>query len=163
MSTESEFAIDFDQNEFEEATRQTMRMGMPEDVDEQLKWWWKRNKTFSPDDPAEAPYDWTAEPTTDEPGNPDLDDTEDGSDQYLIVDYAIEFSSRPAGSVITVLGEIDNSRAVITLLEADFDQIASADYATIGDTEYRIQFDAPAMGLFGSTVRQVILEAIDES
>lgn len=165
MSTESEFAADFPQAEFEDATRQTMKMGMPENDDEKLKWWWRRDKTYSPDDFAEEPYDWTAPPVTDEPGNPDLADTDDGSDQYLIVDYAIEFSSRPAGSVMTVLGEIDNSRAVITLLESDFLRVSDppADYATIGDTEYRVQFDSPAMGLFGATVRQVILEAVDES
>lgn len=160
MSSESDFAAEFDQDEFEYGVRHTMRMGMPEDDAEKLTWFWKRDREYSPDDLAGAPYDFSSPPVIDDPGNPSLPD--DGEDQSLIVDYAIEFSSRPAGSVITVLGEVDNSRAVITLLAEDFQKIKTADYAKIDGTEYRIQFTEPPIGLFISTVYSVILEAIDE-
>lgn len=162
MATNSDFADDFDQAEFEYNIRETMQMGMPEDDAEKLTWFWRRIRESTPSDPAGQPYDWTAPATVNDPGNPDLPDPDPDADQSLIVDYAIEFSSRPAGSTITVLGEIDNSRAVITLLKEDYEQIKTADYAKINDTEYRPQFTAPPQGLFGSTIETVILEAIDE-
>lgn len=160
MATNSAFSADFDQAAFETNIRETMRMGMPEDDAEKLTWYWERAKEFSPADVAGNPYDWTSAPMSDDPGNPALPD--DGAPQSLIVDYAIEFSSRPAGSVITVLGEIDNSRAVITLLKVDYEKIKDADYAMINGTRYRIQFTGPPLGLFGSTVEQLYLEAVDE-
>jgi hypothetical protein len=138
-----------------------MKMGMPEDTAEQLTWWWDRDLEFTPDDPAGSPYDWTDVPTTDDPGNPDLPDV--GDPQSLIVDYALEFSSRPAGSATTVLGEIDNSRAVITLFLADWESVRTANYCMIGETRYRIQFSGPHPAIFGSTIVQVYLEAVDES
>lgn len=161
MATNSEFAADFDQADWEDSIRQTMRMGMPEDDAFKLTWYWKREQVFSPDDTAGNPYEWDDDPITDDPGNPDLPD--DGAEQTLIVDYAIEFSSRPAGSVNTVLGEIDNSRAVVTLLDSDYQQVRDADYAKIDRSTYRIQFDSPAIGLFGATVWERILEAVDEA
>lgn len=160
MSTESEFADDFDQTEFETAIRETMQMGMPEDVAERLTWWWDRDKTHSPDDSAGYPLMWDSEPIEDDPGNPDLPDV--GDPQSLVVDYAMEFSSRPAGSKTTVLGEIDNSRAEVTLFDSDYQRVKTADYATFGESRYRIQFSAPAQGLFGSTMWAVYLEAVDE-
>jgi hypothetical protein len=161
MAGNSAFASDFDQTEWETTIRETMRMGMPEADEQKLTWWWKRERTYAPDDTAGNPYDWTDDPVTDDPGNTVLPDT--GEEQSLIVDYALEFSSRPAGSVITVLGEIDNSRAIVTLLDVDYQQIKTADYATIEDTTYRIQFTSPSLGLFASTVWQVVLEAVDEA
>lgn len=160
MSTESEFAADFDQTEFEDAIRETMQMGMPQEVSERLTWWWKRDTTSSPDDSAGYPLVWSDDPVTDDPGNPDLPD--DGDPQSLVVDYAMEFSSRPAGSKTTVLGEIDNSRAEVTLFKEDWERVQTADYATFGDARYRLQFAAPHQGLFGSTIVTVYLEAVDE-
>lgn len=162
MATSSEFAAEFPQDEFEHNIRETMQMGMPEDDTEKLTWIWFRRKEYSPADPAGHPYSWTATPSSDDPGNPDLPDPGAEVEQTLIVDYAIEFSSRPAGSIITVFGEIDNSRAVITLLKVDYETIKTADEASINGTRYRIQFTAPPQGLFGSTIETVILEAIDE-
>lgn len=163
MAGDSAFADGFDQDEFESATRETMKMGMPDDDAEKLTWWFKRDQEYSPADMAGDPFDWTDAPISDEPGNPDIPDPDPNHDQSLIVDYAIEFSSRPAGSTTTVLGEVDNSRATITLFRVDFEKIKTADYATIENTTYLIQFKAPPLGLFTSTVVQVYLEAVDES
>lgn len=161
MATSSAFTHHFKEDKFRYAILNTFLMGMPESDDDKLKWYWRRDKTYSPDDPAGNPYDWSSGPIVDDPGNPGIIDTP-GEDQYLIVPYALEFSSRPAGSVPTILGEIDNSRAVITLLDSDYDQIKTADYCTISSTIYRIQFDSTPFGLFGVTVWQVFLEAEDE-
>ena len=161
MAGDSAFAADFDQVEFETGIRETMKMGMPEADAEKLTWWFKRDQEYSPADTAGNPFDWTDDPISDEPGNPDIPDPDPNHDQSLIVDYAIEFSSRPAGSTTTVLGEVDNSRAVVTLFRVDFEKIKTADYAKIDAATYKIQFKAPPLGLFTSTVVQVYLEAVD--
>ncbi|QBQ74868.1 hypothetical protein [Caudovirales GX15bay] len=160
MARSSAFSSSFDETAFRSAILNTMLMGIPEDADERLTFWWRREQVFSPDDPAGNPYDWTTPPTSDAPGNPDL--TDSGTDQSLQVPYALEFSARPAGSSSTVLGEIDTSRAVVTLMDSDFEQVRTADYATIGNTHYRIQFSAPPVGLFGVTVCTLYLEAEDQ-
>jgi hypothetical protein len=161
MARSSSFSGGFDEATVRTALLNTMLMGMPEVAAQRLTWYWKRAQVFSPDDPAGNPYDWTAPPIVDDPGNPVLPDN--GVDQSLQVPYALEFSARPAGSATTVLGEIDTSRAIVTMLETDFEKIKTADYAVIDDSRYRIQFDAPPVGLFGLTVWQVYLEAEDAS
>lgn len=161
MAKSSAFSGAFDEATMRSALLNTMLMGMPENVGQRLTWYWKRERVYSPDDQAGNPYDWTAPPISDLPGNPALPDT--GSDQSLQVPYALEFASRPAGSASTVLGAIDTSHVTVTLLETDYEKIRTADYVILDDTRYRIQFDAPPMGLFGLTVWQIFLEAEDEN
>jgi hypothetical protein len=156
----SAFSANFDEAAFREAIYETMLMGIPEDPAEALTFKWLRDRVYVPDDPAGNPYDWTSSPTSNTPGNPALPDI--GGDQGLSVPYALEFSARPGGAA-TAFGEIDTSRAVVTLLDSDYDQVRTADYAVIGDTVYRILFDAPPFGLFGVTVWQVFLEAEDSA
>jgi hypothetical protein len=161
VAKSSSFSAGFNEPLVRDALLNTMLMGMPEKPTERLTWYWNRERVFSPDDPAGNPYDWTAPPISDLPGNPKLKD--EGVNQSLQVPYALEFSARPAGSATTVLGEIDTSRVVVTLLDTDFEKIRTADYAVIDDSRYRIQFDAPPVGLFGLTVWTVYLEAEDAS
>ena len=172
MAKSSAFSSGFDETAFRDAITNTMLMGIPENTAERLTFWWRRAQTFSPDDPAGNPYDWTSPPIIDNPGNPNLPDPGDQqgatptgaiADQSLVVPYALEFSARPAGSSNTVFGEIDASRAVVTMLETSFTQIATADYATISNSRYRIQFSAPPVGLFGVSVHTLYLEAEDEA
>jgi hypothetical protein len=161
MARSSSFAPSFNETAFRDAVLNTMLMGMPEDPAERLTFVWRRDRTYVPDDPAGNPYDWTQPPVTDTAGNTALPD--DGTEQSLQVPYALEFSARPAGSANTVFGEIDMARAVITLMDDAFEQVKTADYAVIGDTRYRIQFDAPAVGLFGVTVWTLYIEAEDSA
>jgi hypothetical protein len=161
MAKSSAFTPGFNESAFRDAILNTMLMGIPEDPKERLTFWWRRDQTYSPDDPAGNPYDWTEPPVIDLPGNPKLKDA--GVDQSLQVPYALEFSARPAGSSNTVFGEIDASRAIVTMMETDFKKIENSDYATIGDSRYRIQFDAPPVGLFGVSVWTLYLEAEDQA
>jgi hypothetical protein len=163
MAKSSAFSPAFNEGSFRTAILNTMLMGMPESKAQQLTWWWHRDQTYSPDDPAGDPYDWTQPPATDVAGNPKLKDAGPPAEQSLIVPYAVEFSARPAGSANTVFGEIDTSRAIVSLTDTDFEQVKTADYATIGDTTYRIQFKGPAIGLFGYTLYQMYLEAEDSA
>jgi len=160
MAKSSAFSPAFNESTFRTAILNTMLMGMPEDPGQQLTWWWHREQTFSPDDPAGDPYDWTQPPVTDTPGNPALKDA-GLAEQSLIVPYALEYSARQTGSSNTAFGEIDTSRAVVSLTDTDYELIKTADYATVGDTTYRIQFKGPAIGLFGYTLFQMYLEAED--
>jgi hypothetical protein len=163
MAKSSAFSPSFAEAEFRRAIYNTMLMGMPQDVSQQLTWWWSRDHTYSPDDPAGDPYDWTQPPATNTPGNPKLPDKDQTLDQSLIVPYALEYSARQTGSSNTAFGEIDTSRAVISLTDTDYEKIKTADYATVGNTTYRIQFKGPAIGLFGYTLFQMFLEAEDSA
>lgn len=163
MATNSPFTDRFNEGKFRFAVRGAMQMGMPENDDDKLKWWWRRSRTYTAPDPAGNPYDWTSTPSSDQPGNPDIADPDPTKDQHLTVDYALEFSSRPAGSIQTILGEIDNSRAVVTLFDEDWEKVKTADYCTIDNSTYNIQFAGPAQGLFGVTMHTVYLEAVDEA
>lgn len=162
MATSSAFTPQFDEPAFRQGILGAMQMGMPEDPAEQLTWVWDREVTFSPDDPAGNPYDWTSVPVTDVPGNPALGDPGPPGPQTKIVPYALEFAPG-SGDTATTLGQFDTSKATVTLMDVDHVQVQTADYAILGDTRYRIRFDSPAQGLFGVTVHQVFLEALEES
>jgi hypothetical protein len=162
MAKSSSFAGGFTEATFRDAVKNTMLMGIPENPAERLTWWWRRDQVYSPDDPAGVTYDWTQAPVTDLPGNPKLKDPA-GDDQSLVVNYALEYSARPAGGSNTAFGEIDTSRAIISLADTDYEQIKTADYATVGNVTYRIQFHGPPIGLFGFTLHQLFLEAEDSA
>jgi hypothetical protein len=163
MAKSSSFSPAFNESTFRAAILNTMLMGMPEDKAQQLTWWWRREQTYSPDDPAGDPYDWTQPAVSDVPGNPKLKDAGTPAEQFLIVPYALEYSARQTGSSNTAFGEIDTARAIVSLTDSDYEQVKTADYATIGDTTYRIQFKGPAIGLFGYTLFQMYLEAEDSA
>lgn len=129
-------------------------MGMPQNPAEQLRWMWKRNKTYSPQDRVKKPYDWTQATVTDTPGNPDEPDGE------LIVDYALEFT--PRRDVQTDVGVFNLAQAIVTLMDTDYELVKSADYAMIGSVYYVIDYAGPPMGLFAATVYQVYLKPRDD-
>lgn len=146
----------FDAAEFRTAIRDTMTMGMPTATSKRLTWHWNRDQTFDPQDPAATPYDLDQAPVVDDPGNPDEPSGE------VQVTYALEFAARPAGSRETVFGQFDTSRAEVTLLEDEYEQIKTADYCTIDGTRYEIDFTAPPVGLFEVTVYTIYITAEDE-
>lgn len=147
-----------DEASFRSAIRETMKMGMPENDAHKLRWFWHPDRTFEPDDPAGNPYDWTQPAVTDEPGNP----TEDPDSEGLIVDYAFEFSTGRFGEM-TPLGPFDPARLTVTLFDVDYDRIKTADYCMIGNTRYKIRFEAAPYGLFGVTMHDLHLEAEDQA
>lgn len=147
--------LDFNASEFRAAIKGTMQMGMPTDDAEKLTWYFKRVKAWSPQDPAIRPYDWTATPTVDAPADPD------NSDGQTIVDYALEFSA--SSSTETDVGRMDTSKAVVTLLDVDYNEVSEADYAMVGSTTYEIEYVGPPIGMFDCTIYQVYLRARDEA
>ena len=80
------------------------------------------------------------------------------------MDYALEFAARStAGAEETVLGTFNTSRAVVTLMDEDYEQIKDADYVTIAGATYEIDFVGPPLGMFAVTVYQIHLRAADET
>lgn len=159
MATSSAFAAQFPEDEFRTAIRETMRMGMPESDDEKLKWWWEHARTWERESPAGHPYDLTAAAVTDTIGNP----TQDPGDDGLIVDYTLESNdlSAQVDESNTALGLLNFNKVKVTLFDVDFVKVKDADYATIGTTRYLMQTTTPPYGLFGVTMHDVYLQAVD--
>lgn len=142
-------------SEFRSVIKTTMRMGIPEAPEERLIWHFNPVKAYSPQDAALKPYDYSTPPVLDQPSDPD---NPDGS---KVVDYALEFAS--GTSLEADIGRFDTSRAVVTLLDVDYEEIRNADYAMIGRTYYEIKFVGPPLGMFDVTVYQVYLNARDQA
>lgn len=151
---DSDFAGSFNATIFEDAIRQTMRMGMPEDEAERLTWHWNDPSTATPASPAGNPYSWeqTDPETEPEPGVPATS---------LIVDYALEVGT--SAPVNTLAGTFENPRSTVTLLEDDYQLVKESDYCTIGTSTYRILYHQPTIGLFGVSVHQFVIQAQDEA
>ena len=157
MATESAFAAGFDEAGFREAIRETMKMGMPESDAEKLRWWWYADREYDTVDEDDNPYDWTQPADTGTPSS-----QEDPEGDGLVIDYAFDFNANSA-TEFTAVGPIDPSKIVVTIFDVDYHRIKDADYATIGDTRYRIRFDAAPYGLFGVTMHDIHLEAEDQA
>lgn len=156
MATSSTFAAQFPEADFRDAIRQSMRMGMPESDAEKLIWRWERDITWVPQSPGGRPYDLNAVPVVNEPGNP----TDDAADDGLIVDYAIEDSGLDDESA-TPLGLINTAKLKVTVFDVDFEKIRTADFAMIGTVRYHIDSVAPPYALFGVTMHDIHLQAVD--
>lgn len=147
---------DFNSSEFRSQIKATMRMGIPGDPNEQLRWHFAPVEVYSPQDPALRPYNWSTPPDEVIPGNPDV------PSGWEVVDYAMEFAARPADNNSDV-GRFDTSRLVITVLDVDYEKIKTADYAMIGNNHYEISFKGPPMALFDCTIYQFYMQARDQS
>jgi hypothetical protein len=143
------FAEAFDASIFREAIKNTMQLGSPNEVRDKATFKWDRNFTTDTMDPSGVPYDF-AEVIVDENEHPDV-----------LVDCAVEFVERaPTG---TPLGQFDNPRIVITLLDVDYVLVSTANMVVLGGNDYKINFWAPPVGLLDVTVFQAYCTAIDES
>lgn len=160
MASNSTFAAQFPEEQFRDAIRNAMRMGMPENDADKLTWRWNRVKTFTPADPAGRPLHWDQPAVTDDPGNP----TGDADDDGVIVDYAIEVNniSSQVDTSFTALGALNFQKIKVTLFDVDFAKVKTADYATIGNVRYEIRLEAPNYALFAVGMHDVFLEASDE-
>lgn len=141
----------FNSTLFRSAIKSAMNMGLPEDTAQRATFRWTPVRAFGVEDPGSKPYNWSSTPTS-EVLHADVQ-----------IDCAVEFSSRPAGSRDTVVGQFDTSRAILTILDEDFPSIEGATHVLLGGNTYEIQFVAPPMGLFDVTVYQIYADALDES
>lgn len=145
------FAAGFDADLFRSKIRDTMLMGMPTATPQGAIFRRHEQRTYAVEDPDRNPYEWGETPTS------------ETTFEDVQVPVAVEFSARPAGSAQTVMGEFDVSRAILTLLDVDYELVKDADEVLLGGNRYRIQFTAPPIGLFSVTVYQIYAQALDES
>lgn len=147
----------FDAAEFRSAIAFAMEMGMPGSSQDELVFRWKEQRVFGVRDPAGKPYDWTATPTS------------DTTITDLRLTCAFEFVSVPSGSVNTIIGGLDTSRLVVTLMDEQYAEMIAhgsdrkPDFVIVGGNTYELDFTAPPVGLFDVTIFQIYASAIDES
>jgi hypothetical protein len=143
------FGAGFDAAEFRQAIKSTMQMGSPNAVAEKVTFRWPVQKTYSGrTDPSGKPYSLTAT-VVDETTNEDV-----------LIDCAVEYIDRTA--VGSPIGEFNNPRVLITILDEDFASVETATEVLIGGNTYNIQYSRP-LGLFSVTVYEVFAQAVDES
>lgn len=145
----------FNATEFVAGIKLAMGMGQPQNPAEVLRWHWRPDKEQGPGtDLSGNPYDWTAPLTPGTPGNPG-----DPDDEGVVVDYALEYGT--VGSAEAPMGQIDTTKATVTLLDVDYEKVKTADHCTVDGSWYDIDFSLPPQGLFNVTVYTVQLSARD--
>jgi hypothetical protein len=140
----------FDAQLFRDQIRATMTMGLPEDTAERATFRWNVEKEFAKEDASGHPFDWTSTPTT----------TVTHADVQVPV--AVEFA-RTSDVAGTAIGNFDMSRVVLTLLDVDHVQVATADEVLLGGNIYDVDFVEPPIGLFTVTVYRWHIRARDEA
>ena len=149
-------ASGFDPALFKDAIRFAMNMGLPDTETERVTFRWTADQTFENDSPSGNPYTWSTSPTT------------ETAPDDVRVDAAVEFVSRASLADQNSIGDFDNPRIVVTLLDDEFETITDdtlglPDQLVVGGNTYEVDFVAPPVGLFSVTVYQIHATAVDES
>lgn len=149
-SNNPSFGAGFNSGQFREIIRSTMQMGLPNTVRERPTFVWDAITVHSgPTNAAGKPFDFNAPPVSVNRKEP------------LEVDCAVEHVDRmPDG---TPLGQFENPRAVIYIMDEDFPLIEGATGVLLGGNLYKINYVAPPLGLFDFTLYAVHCQAEDES
>ena len=144
------FGTDFDADSFRSNIKNVMKMSAPSAVEMRVTFRWDVDKTYvGRVDPSGRPYDLAAANVVSVSGRDDKQ-----------VDCAVEIVNRvPSGSAI---GEFNNPRATLTLLDVDYERIEGATKVLIGGNLYRINWVEP-VGLFSVTVWTLHAQAESES
>lgn len=143
------FAADFLSEEFRSAIINTMIMGSPNKEEEQAEFSWEKDVTYSIQDKDNKPYSLGATtPLTDNTPDP------------VKINVAVEYVHRaPDG---TPLGEFDNPRAVLTVLDVEYEKVRGADFVTLGGNKYMISY-VLVEALFDVDVYTLQTVALEES
>lgn len=145
------FAADFPSDEFRDAITNTMIMGLPNKESEEVEFSWAKDVTYTIQDSDNKPYSLSTSAST-----PVTDDTPDP----VKISVAVEYIHRaPDG---TPLGEFDNPRAVLTILDVEYEKVRGADYVTLGGNKYMISY-VLVEALFDVDVYTLQATALEES
>ena len=138
-----------------ENLRAAMVMGFPVNEDEQPSFYFDSTYTYTYQDSAGNPFDWSASPAT---------GISPGPVQVLC---AYEFSAPLGrqGAHETAVGQFNPTTLVITMLDDEFESIQGFRYCTVGpsDEKWYFRFYQPAIGLGGMTVYQITCTAEEPS
>lgn len=149
MATVPGFGENFDSTVFRNNIKNVMRMGAPNTIEERVTFRWPPVKTYAvKTDPMGRPYDLASQAET-------VVEKED-----VQIDCAVEILDRnPTG---TPIGEFNNPRATITVLDTDYEEIAGSTIVLIGGNTYTVNYVEP-VGLFDVTIYTIHTQAVDES
>ena len=157
MDTNDARQLGFNAAQFRDAIKFAMRMGTPNPEENRATFRWDVERTYSEADGSGNPYSWTA-----------TADSETSYDEVQ-ADVAVEFVTRSTLSNGNPIAEFDTPRAVITVLDVDWDIIIDGgsrpapDQVILGGNTYNMDFIAPDIGLFDVNVYQLHCSAIDET
>jgi hypothetical protein len=147
--TDPTFGQGFDADLFRSAITSAMEMGLPQDTTERVTFCWTPASTFSVTDPEGNPYDLSGAPENVVEKEP------------VQVPVSVNFtSSKPDG---TSIGDFDENRTTLTILDIYYDQIRGADKVLIDDDTFTIDYVGPPTGLFEVTVYTIYLVSVDKT
>lgn len=150
MATVPGFGSGFDADTFRLNIKNTMKMGSPQAIEERVTFRWPVEKTFTgKTDPKGKPYDIGSA------GSSTITEIDD-----VQIDCAVEIEDRNATG--TSIGQFNNPKATITVLDEDYALINGAKEVLIGENIYTINWVEP-VGLFSVTVYTIHATAKDES
>lgn len=144
----------FPANQFRDAIRFAMTMGTPNRVADRATFRWLEERTYASQDPAGQTYDWAAAPVT----------TTSIADLQL--PCTVE-TAKPTDVEGTSLGSFDPSKAVITLLDTEYDQMVAhggrlPDRVIVGETTFVVRFEGNPQGLFDVDTHQLHCETQEQ-
>lgn len=149
--TDSTFGGGFDAEQFRTQIRNTMIMGLPPTEAERPTFRWSVQREYAIKDDSGNPYNFSSAPLSVE------------AHEDVQVPCSVEFAARSAAAVSIPIGDIQNSKVVITVLDVDYEVVKSADQIVCNGDLYNIDFVAPSVGLFSVTVYEIHATAYDES
>ena len=143
------FGENFDSTVFRNNIKNVMRMGAPNACEEKVTFRWPAEKTYvGKTDPSGRPYDLASATSS-------VVQKED-----IQIDCAVEILDRnPTG---TPIGEFNNPRATITVLDIDYKKVQGSTIVLIGGNTYDVNYVEP-VGLFDVTIFTIHAQAVDES
>jgi hypothetical protein len=149
MATVPGFGEGFPSTVFRNNIKNVMRMGAPSAVEQRVTFRWPSKKTFvGKTDPSGRPYDLASATSS-------VVQKED-----VQIDCAVEILDRnPTG---TPIGEFNNPRATITVLDVDYETIKGSTIVLIGGNTYNVNYVEP-VGLFDVTIYTLHCQAVDEA
>jgi hypothetical protein len=126
--TDPTFGADFDGDTFRNAIFSTMEMGMPNRPNEKLTFLFEGKATYPVTDQSGTPYDLHAAPTS-VPGE---------ETRRVLAVGSVEYIDRASDG--TRLGDFDNPRAVVTLLDKEYLKVEGATSVLLGGDLYEIKY-----------------------
>lgn len=151
MSSRSAFASGFNSQNFRDAIISTMQMGEAQDPAQRATFHFRPEREYSSADNAGNPYDLTSTPIN------------ESTKADVQVECAIEFVPRSTMSGGTAVGQFETPRAVISLLDPEYQQIKDATEVSLGEDLYEIDFVEPPVSLFDQTLFRLHCHAVSES
>lgn len=142
----------FDAAEFRSSIQDAMLMGLPNSSSDMPTFLFEESSPVYPLgtalDENGRPYDLTIKPTSTPLAN-------------VKIKCAVEYGGQNSQNLESV-GEFDETKAILTVLDEDYELVKEADYVLLGTDRYQIRYRT-VIGLFNVDVWRLYLYAVDET